>query len=90
VGGLLEFGSRAEPSEGRVKLSGGEKARKDWLEADVADAGVDAGGTRKDWLESRKEWLPPLLAALVLLAVREEGRGGSILDVWICQFAEVW
>jgi hypothetical protein len=55
VGGLLEVAGRAEPSEERLKLSGGVKARKDWLEADVVDVEVDAGGTRKDWLESRKE-----------------------------------
>lgn len=54
MGGLPELAGRVVPSVGRPKLIEGEKARKDWLEADVA-AEADVGGARKDWLESRKE-----------------------------------
>lgn len=55
MGGLLELVGRVEGSGERLKPSGEEKARKDWVEADVAEAEADAGGTRKDWVESRKE-----------------------------------
>lgn len=55
MSGLPELGGRAEPSEERVNPTEGAKARKDWPEAEVVDAEEEAGGTRKDWLESRKE-----------------------------------
>lgn len=60
VSGRLELvrGRLSLTGSGRLKLTEGVKGRKDWPGAAAAAADEEAdGGPRKDWLESRKEWL---------------------------------
>jgi len=69
--------------EGTLKLNGEELAgreRKDWELCWPKNEEEDVGGARKDWLESRKEWLlagrgcgwvpPPPASALQSLYMR--------------------
>jgi len=70
VGGrLLLDPGRPSRAKSETKLNELERARKDCDCEDDVDVVVDAGGARKDWLGSRKEWL--LVGRVVARSISE-------------------